>query len=514
MGERRDVAPSGALRPLNRAVGFALTRASEVPYPRGVTKARLTRHELSWLLTQEAQHAAERLRAGVQVLRTQGPQAAAAPVLDVTHDPAHHVDASLDALDDVMKTLSSLNQRASGGAAAMPRRGRIDLAALVVEVAPEARVSIEPGSGTEVYGDEVDLRRILQVLVGHGAGDGASVSVKRDGDDVRVSVVLGPDSSPTAETERAWIGRMTMRYGGRCELDGGNLAVSFPAEGAEERSEREALRRELALAKRQGEAYARELAAILDRGEEVSTASTFPPPAGAVAPVERFSVIAKVCAALSAELSSTLLPAARELTALRRPDVTAERLEVLSRQTERAAEVVATLASAAAVPVGELATEVDLGDVARSAARDCADLAARCGVAVNVRVSGGPSARVYVRAGPRTAATLTRELVANAIQASPAGSSVEIAVAADERGGKDARLVVDDAGPSLPASARRAYLALETHADAHAGRSGLPVFIAAELAAAVGARLELSDAPADASGRGVGLRATVSFPGG
>ena len=32
------------------------------------TKGRLTRQELGWLLTQEAQGAAERLRVGVQVL--------------------------------------------------------------------------------------------------------------------------------------------------------------------------------------------------------------------------------------------------------------------------------------------------------------------------------------------------------------------------------------------------------------------------------------------------------------
>src|SRR5690606_14985017 len=119
-------------------------------------------------------------------------------------------------LDDVMRMLSNLNLRGTPaqGPAAPPRRGRIDIAALLVEVAPDARVSIEPGSGTEVYGDEADLRRMLQVLVGHGSGEGSSATVRREGDDVRVSVTLGPDSSPTAETERAWLSRMAMRYGG------------------------------------------------------------------------------------------------------------------------------------------------------------------------------------------------------------------------------------------------------------------------------------------------------------
>src|SRR5690606_9899411 len=122
---------------------------------------------------------------------------------DAAQDPALHVDASLDALDDVMRMLSNLNVHrapAASGPAAPPRRGRIDLAALLVEIAPDARVSIEPGSGTEVYGDEADFRRMLQLLLGHGSGEGASVTVRREDDEVRVAVTLGPDSSPSAGT--------------------------------------------------------------------------------------------------------------------------------------------------------------------------------------------------------------------------------------------------------------------------------------------------------------------------
>ncbi|CAN5834676.1 hypothetical protein BH11MYX4_BH11MYX4_63670 [soil metagenome] len=231
-----------------------------------MSKGRLTRQELSWLLTQEAQNAAERLRVGVQVLRTQAP-----PPLDVVikeagqAEPsvAHHVDASLDALDDVMKMLSNLNQRQSSSQlASAPRRGRIDLASLIVEVAPEARVSIEPGSGTEVHGDEADFRRMIQVLIGHGTCEGSSVTVRRDGDDVRISTTLGPEMSPTASTERAWLSRMAVRYGGRHELEGGNETLVLPAEVSSDRSERESLRKELDEARAQGEVYARELVAV------------------------------------------------------------------------------------------------------------------------------------------------------------------------------------------------------------------------------------------------------------
>lgn len=456
-----------------------------------MTRGRLTRQELSWLLTQEAQNAAERLRVGVKVLRTQAP-----PPPDTAQDPAHHVDASLDALDDVMKMLSSLNQR-SGAAAA--RRGRIDVAALLVEVAPDARVSIEPGSGTEVYGDEADFRRMLQLLVGQGTGEGVSATVRRDGDEVRIAVTLGPDVSPSAETERAWLSRMALRYGGRHELEGGSEVLAFPAEGAEARSEREALRRELDEARKQGEVYARELAAVLERGEEGTTVSTIPPALGP-APAERFDALAKLAAGAAAELRAVLGPLARELGALRRHDVTDEQLETLRRRVAHAQEVVGTLGNVGEVRTGELAAEVDLSEVARGAVRDCGGLAER----LDVKLTGpADRAGAYVRGGPKALGALARELVAHAVTASPRGAGVEVSVTADDLG---VRLVIDDSGSPLPASGRRAFLALEPHAGSYGRPSGLPIFLAAELAASLGAMLELSDAPSG------GLRVAVSFP--
>ncbi|MCL2779559.1 MAG: hypothetical protein FWD73_16325 [Polyangiaceae bacterium] len=391
-------------------------------------KGRLTRQELSWLLTQEAQNAAERLRSGVQILRTQAP-----PSLDAPSDPVS-VDASLDALDDVMRMLSSLHQRTSAGAAT-PRRGRIDLAAVLWEIAPDARVSIQPGSGTEILGDESDLRRMLQVMLGHGGGDGSSATVRRDGDDVRVSVALGPDSSPTAETERVWLSRMAKRYGGRHELEGGTEVLVFPAEGAGEPSEREALRRELDLARKQGEIYARELAAALERGEETTVFAPFAPFAFAAAPVE-----------------------------------------------------------------------VDLVSTARAAVQSAAAIANR--ERVNLAVHGAHDANddgsVYVWAQAKAIFALVRGLVENAVLSSPEGGSVNVSVLFTNDG--CARLVVDDSGPSLPASARKSFLSLASHAGAYGRPSALPVFMAAELAACQGAALEISDAPSG------GLRVAVAFP--
>jgi hypothetical protein len=108
-----------------------------------------------------------------------------------------------------------------------------------------------------------------------------------------------------------------------------------------------------------------------------------------------------------------------------------------------------------------------------------------------------------VRRAPKAVAVLAREIVAQAIAASPRGSKVEITVIVD--GPPGPRLMVDDAGPALPASARRSFLTLETHAGAYGRPSGLPIFMAAEIATCIGATLELSDA---SSG---GLRVTVTF---
>src|SRR6185369_821034 len=90
-------------------------------------------------------------------------------------------------------------------------------------------------------------------------------------------------------------------------------------------------------------------------------------------------------------------------------------------------------------------------------------------------------------------------------------------VSGAEPGGLGVRLTVDDAGPVLPASGRRAFLTLETHAGAYGRPSGLPIFLAAELAACQGATLELSDVPVKATSEPAealktgGLCVAVSF---
>jgi signal transduction histidine kinase len=479
-----------------------------------MSKGRLTRQELGWLLTQEAQGAAERLRKGVSAL-TQAPPPPG--------EESSGVDATLSALDDAMKMLSSLHNRP---VSVRGRRGRIDLASLLWEVAPEARVSIEPGSGTEVFGDEAELRRMLHVMLGHGSGSGSAITIRRADDEVVVGVVLGPDSSATADTERAWLSRMAVRYGGRYELEGSTEVLALPAEGVEAREDVEKLRRELDEARKQGEAYARELAAVWAAGEEQPAAqSSYPPPASPA--VDRHGAVARFSGGMAAVLRSMLSPVGREVSELRsvalppprksspelevRSDLE-ERFESIRRKLLAVQEFVAELAAVGESDPHEPQREVDLADVVQAEVRALEARAARAGVEVRVRREP-PDGRVLARAAPRAAGVVVRELIAHAIAATPRGSCVAVTVLARESDGLGARVVVDDAGTILPAGARRPLLSLEVEPGTFGRPSSVALFLAAEIASAQGALLEIADAPLPlAEGRGGGVRVTVTFP--
>ena len=487
-----------------------------------VSKGKLTRQELGWLLTQEAQGAAERLRKGVNAL-TQAPPAPGASSVDTSG-----VDATLSALDDAMKMLANLHPNP---VSVRGRRGRIDLASLLWEVAPEARVSIEPGSGTEVFGDEAELRRMLHVMLGHGSGTGSAVTIKREGDEVILGVMLGPESSASAEAERAWLSRMAIRYGGRHELEGSMEVIALPAEGVEARDDVAKLRKELEEARQQGQAYARELAAMWAAGEEAVTQSTAPPLASAAA--ERHGAVARLAGGVAATLRALLSPVGRELgeirsAAMRRSSPDGEvggslgrgdlddRLEGIRHRLLSVQDFVGELASIGESDPQETPRELDLAEVVRGEVRALEGRASRAGVAVVLQLLPEETAQILGRASPRSAAVVIRALVAHAIGASPRGSEVLVALHADAAG-KGPRLVVDDSGTILPAVARRALLALEVEPGTFGRPSGVALFAAAEIAAAQGARLEVSDAPsrpaAGAAGaRGGGLRVSVSFP--
>jgi signal transduction histidine kinase len=478
-----------------------------------VSKGRLTRQELGWLLTQEAQGAAERLRKGVSAL-TQPP-----PASEVD---TSGVDATLSALDDTMKMLSSLHARPVG---MRGRRGRIDVASLLWEVAPEARVSIEPGSGTEVFGDEAELRRMLYVMLGHGSGTGSTVTIRREGDEVVVGVLLGPDSSATADTERAWLSRMAIRYGGRYELEGSTELLGLPAEGVQARDDLAQLRKELDEARQQGAAYARELAAVWTAGDETAVLSTSPPAEMPATP-ERYAAVARLAGGVAAALRGMLSPVGRDLSELRAalsprkssPDLETvartnldESLEGIRRKLLVVQDFVAELAAVGESDPHEPARPVDLMPIVRSEVQTLQARAGRAGV--DVRLRGEPddlSVPAIARVAPRAVSVLARVLVSHAIAASSRGSAVAVAVHAPN-GDLGPRIVVDDSGTILPSAARRSLLALEVEPGTFGRPSSIALFVAAEIALSQGALLDIGDAPVQ-DGNGGGVRVSVTFP--
>ncbi|MET0595461.1 MAG: sensor histidine kinase [Polyangiaceae bacterium] len=435
---------------------------------------RLTRQELTWLLTQEARSAAEKLRKGVLA----GPE-----IRGATVPPAPSFEPELDALDDAMKMLATLY---SGGQA-RSRRGRIDLAALLYEVAPNARVSIEPGSGTEVFGDETELRRMIQVLVGSTNPAGQSemgapdLSVRREGSEIRVSVTLGPDSSANAGTERAWLARMATRYGGRLELEGGTASILLPADGATDQREVEDLRRELEAAQRQGEAYARELAAVFSYSSQSS------PPRFSSHPAESnksLNAISAMAAGVSVQLRSLFRALSKDGASSKErqsfPPAPGDPIDL-------GTEMVTDLARLAECPIYESVQHVNFADAVRSAMAELESRATRRNVTLKSQI---PS-HADIESRPATVALLARTLIHDAIVATPAGGTVRVVI---EVKPKAIHFTVTDGGGPISDEVLTALIASRTDPSTLGRPCTIALFVSQALAHHLGAQVELAPA--------------------
>jgi signal transduction histidine kinase len=455
---------------------------------------RLTRQELTWLLTQEARSAAEKLRKGVAVLAT--PE-----IRGLTSPPAPSMEPELDALDDAMRMLATLHT----GGAMRSRRGRIDLAALLWEVAPSARVSIEPGSGTEVFGDEAELRRMLQVLVSSASPTVASaemgtpeLSIRREGAEIRVSLTLGPDASATAETERAWLSRMAVRYGGRFELEGATESILLPADEASEQREVESLRRELEAAQRQGEAYARELATAFSFSQPA-------PPRFSSRPAEinlTLSTLAAMAAGMATQMRSIFSTLEREFGALREGSEPAPAAsEALALQMTLGSELVTDLVRLAQCPVYESVQHVNLAESVRSAMAELDARAVRRGVALKSRIP----THVGLESRPAACVLVARTIINDAILATPRGGEVTVTLQPREH---SPRVIVDDTGPPIPDEAFFAIVSTQLDPSTIGRPPTIGLFCAQILANHLAAQVE-PGGPSDEAPRGG--RVTVRF---
>lgn len=448
-----------------------------------MSQERLTRHEISWLLAQEARGAAKALREGVSQLR-QAP--GAEPRIVAAPSEAPPVETTLDALDDAISMLSDLNTGARGAIKA--RRGRIDLAALLVDLSPNTRLAIEPGAGTEVFGDEQDLRRMLNLLVtqaGSTQGGAAEVKIRRQAQWVKISVELGPDAG-AQELERRWFSRMATRHGGWVELEGGTQSIFLPADGASDQREVVELRKELEQAQQLGEAYARELASVLTAGD----IRTEPPPA--TAPREnalRFETLQ--CAALGMQRTlKGLVEGLRADASLASNELgdDAQLTQNLNKRAAAAAEISLDLALASDCPFDEPKSDVSLSDLVQVAVSEAEPRALRHGISIDVK--GPATLRLVSR--PKTLLALLRGMLHHAISATPRDGLITLSAYAVETG---VLLSVQDGGPSVTEASRANVLRNRIDPSAFGRPSGVALLIAQAAAESLGSTLELRDGP-------------------
>lgn len=491
---------------------------------------RLTRTELSWLLTQEAKSASEKLRKGVGLTTPPPPVVAhgerhgsspppplvgaplvpgATPAPSVVGPVAVSfavedtgVESVLNRLDETMSVLASLY-----GSQPRGRRGKIDVAGLLWETAPEARVQIEMGNGLVVVGDEAELKRMLHVLMALGgdpAAQGAvAVSVKREGEDIKIAVDLGPDKTQGFETETQWLSRMATRYGGHFSLEGNKNTLVLRA--SDEQREVEELRRELAAAQAQGEAIARELAAVM------SSRSEPPPPpsspSGAPVVADSLNSLVGMARSLVTDVRGILAAIGRDMAPLRERgrwgEHDAEIAEVagsVGRHVTAASEVVSDLARLAGCPLYELGTPCNLLDLVRDVVKAEQLRATRHGV--TIQLDAPPHLHDDVLpVGPLH--VLLQELLDSAISVSTADSKVIVSVSESATG---VTVTFDDSGPSLSAKAKSGALARDFDALVQERAAALPLIAAFAISSHLHAPLTLEDSP-----RG-GARVRIMFP--
>lgn len=435
---------------------------------------RLTRRELSWLLTQEARGAADRLREGVRILskppppmppptrREESERPSDRPMMLGTPVEGEGLESTLEMLDGAMLGLTQLY----GAPAARGRRGRVDVAAILWEIAPDAKVELEPGAGTEVFVDEGELRRMLHVLLGassqSGVGGAQHVSLRRSGEEVRLGVALGPDTAPVSDAERRWLARMAIRYGGRYELDGASECLIFPAEDAAQKKEVQELRKELDAAKAQGEMYARELAAVF---QDPSQSSRPPPMWGeGEARLGRLAPLARVADAIADDLRAILGPlgaAKMRAQAERGALAVVELAHEVGESLAKGAELLGVARQMSRIATDIDAVPVDLAAIARDEAAHAAVAFGARGVALDRVI--GDSTTLWIHGMPAALRAFVAELLDLGLHATRSGGTVVLRV-------RDDGLAVEATGEAriVRQGARAAVTFLEEIAHAHA----------------------------------------------
>jgi signal transduction histidine kinase len=284
---------------------------------------------------------------------------------------------------------------------------------------------------------------------------------------------------------------MATRYGGRLELDGGMASIMLPADGATDQREVEDLRRELEAAQRQGEAYARELAAVFSYSQSS-------PPRFSSHPAESnktLNAISAMAAGVSVQLRSLFRALSRseggagKERAPSYPPAPGDPLDL-------GAEFVTDLGRLAECPVYESIQHLNFADAVRSAMAELESRAARRGVILKGQIPN----HADIESRPATAALLARTLIHDAILATPAGATVKVSVEAKPKG---IHFVVTDGGGPVSEDVLTALIANRTDPTTLGRPCTIALFVSQALAQHLATQLELAPvAEGEAAGGG------------
>ncbi len=175
-----------------------------------------------------------------------------------------------------------------------------------------------------------------------------------------------------------------------------------------------------------------------------------------------------------------------------------ERLEVLQGEVGRMEEILQSFLTFSRPLSPLLQEEVELAELCESVKTLHEGMAHARGVALEVDASSAPR----ISCDPRKVKQVLINLIQNALEASPAGAAVELAVSRGPEGG--ARIEVRDRGPGIPPELR-AHL-FEPGSTTKERGSGLGLALARALARQHGGELSLEDR------EGVGCVAVLTLP--
>lgn len=423
---------------------------------------------------QEARGTAQALREGVTQLK----MTQESPVDEA---PEAQVETMLDALDGAIEMLGDLESSPLSG---KDRRGRIDIAALLFSLAPEARISLEPGAGTEVFGVESDLRRMLGVLLGQpgtlGSNASSGVSIRREDDWIRISVELGPEGTPRRDLEFRWLSRMALRQGGRVELERGKHSLILPAYRASEKREIEQLRRELEQAQQLGAVYARELAEAFGSGQTSSAPPESPP-----ITANRLDGLVELATPLSRTLRQLVDGLKSDFKQLGAVVTETHPVAVgIGRRLSATQDLLIDLDRIARCDLQGPSGDLDLAARTKDVVGQLISRADRLGV----RIHSKPEPCTIVCATPSVVELLIYSLVAQAILATPSGQSVGVSL---RNNAHDVALCVEDGGPIVPEGAFTALLRGVGDPQSLGRPAGLAWLVAGASAEKLGVRIAL-----------------------